>query len=345
MQIQNNNYHISIESEYNYWLNNVINKWITINYKCPNCKKKTLSISKYKKSLSNPIKLRCKDKKCKKIVNMRNNTFFAYFKKIPISIIIKIIELFIIDNKNSTEISKYIKEYYQLNSFNNNIIYSVVLLLRKAISHYIKENYYEKMTTINQNANIAVDESLFCHFNGNNQIWLIGLINTETKDFRIEAVLERNSEILEKIIRHHVSIGNNIITDGWSGYNWMDNPNSGFHRIIHVHGLHDFGHGAESTSHIESVWGDMKRLLTKLYVSVKSENFIYFAKECEWRKKNNHLNNMEKISEIIFILNHIADTVQFDLFDKDDIEDFNKNQYNFDLNNSDSSDNEFSNSD
>ena len=75
------------------------------------------------------------------------------------SIIIKIIELFILDNKNSTEISKYIKDYYQLNSFNNNIIYSVVLLLRKAISHYIKETYYEKMTTINQHANIAVDLS------------------------------------------------------------------------------------------------------------------------------------------------------------------------------------------
>ena len=53
----------------------------------------------------------------------------------------------------------------------------------------------------------------FCHFNGNNQIWLIVLINTQTKDFRIEALLERNSEILEKIIRHHASIGNNIITD------------------------------------------------------------------------------------------------------------------------------------
>ena len=89
----------------------------------------------------------------------------------------------------------------------------------------------------------------------------------------------------------------------------------------------------------------MKRLLTKIYVSVKSENFIYFAKEYEWRKKNNHLNNMEKISEIIFILNHIADTVQFELFDKSDIEDFNKNQYILDLNNSDSSDSESSYSD
>ena len=44
------------------------------------------------------------------------------------------------------------------------------------------------MTEINQHANIAVDESLFCHFNGNQQIWLIGLVNTQTQDFRIEAV-------------------------------------------------------------------------------------------------------------------------------------------------------------
>ena len=103
-----------------------------------NVKKNSLSINKSKKSISNPIKLRCKDKKCKKVVNIRNNTFFEFFKKIPISIIIKIIELIILDNKNSTEISKYLKEY-------NNIIYGVVLLLRKSISHYIKETYYEKM--------------------------------------------------------------------------------------------------------------------------------------------------------------------------------------------------------
>lgn len=80
MQNQNNKYQ-SIESEYNFWVNNVINKWITINYNCPNCKKNSLSINKYKKSLSNPIKLRCKDKKFKKVVNIRNNTFLLIFKK------------------------------------------------------------------------------------------------------------------------------------------------------------------------------------------------------------------------------------------------------------------------
>ena len=76
MQNHNNTYHLSYESEYNFWINNVINKWISINYKCPSCKKNSLRINKVKNSLSNQIKLRYGDEKCKKYVNIRNNTFF-----------------------------------------------------------------------------------------------------------------------------------------------------------------------------------------------------------------------------------------------------------------------------
>ena len=91
--------------------------------------------------------------------------------------------------------------------------------------------------------------------------------------------------------------------------------------------------------------GDLKRLLSKIYVSVKSDNFIYFAKECEYRKKTNHLPNHEKIEKLISILEHISKTVQFELFDKSEIEDFNKNEYASLINDSESSDNESSDSD
>ena len=46
------------------------------------------------------------------------------------------------------------------------------------------------MALRNANDNIAVDEALFCHTTQNQKIWLIGLINTRTKYFRIEAVKE-----------------------------------------------------------------------------------------------------------------------------------------------------------
>ena len=136
---------------------------------------------------------------------------------------------------------------------------------------------------------------------------------------------------MEKIIKHHVGEGNFIITDRWGAYSWMDNPNSSYHRIIHIHGHHDFGHGDESTSHIEGVWADLKRIISRFYVSVKSCNFIFFAKEAEWRKKTSNLSNDKKLDNIKFIFNHISNTVERDLFSKEEIEDFEKNEYENDL--------------
>ena len=69
------------------------------------------------------------------------------------------------------------------------------------------------------------------------------------------------------------------------------------------------GHGTESTSYIESIWGDLKRILSRFYVSVKSCNVIYYAKGAELRKKVGLLSNLQKIDEIKFIFNHINSTV------------------------------------
>ena len=69
------------------------------------------------------------------------------------------------------------------------------------------------MTFTNEHANIAIEESLFCHCNGKTKIWVIGLINTRNKDFRTEVVYSRDSDIFEKIVRYHIVPGNNIITD------------------------------------------------------------------------------------------------------------------------------------
>ena len=85
--------------------------------------------------------------------------------------------------------------------------------------------------------------------------------------------------------------------------------------------------------------------MSKIYVSVKSDNFIYFAKESEYRKKISHLTNHEKIDKLISILEHISKTVQFELFNKSDIEDFNKNEYASLISDSDSSSNNSSDSD
>ena len=82
----------------------------------------------------------------------------------PLSIIIEIIKLFILDNKNAVEISKAMIGKYNINSINIRIIYKALLLIRKSIAEYLKEIYYNPMTEKNKNEIITIDELLFCHY-------------------------------------------------------------------------------------------------------------------------------------------------------------------------------------
>ena len=91
------------------------------------------------------------------------------------------------------------------------------------------------MADENANRKIAIDESLFTHYE-NKQIWVIGMIDTNTKEFRLVPTFSRDSNTLKDIVLRYIRPGNTLITDAWSGYNWISQPNSGFHHIIHNHG-------------------------------------------------------------------------------------------------------------
>ena len=104
----------------------------------------------------------------------------------PISVFIKRIELFIMDNKNGLEIINKLKEIYNLETLNHKIIY----IIKKSITHYLKKIYQNKMCEDNASEYIAIDQSLFYQTGSNESIWLIELINRNTKYFRIEGVKE-----------------------------------------------------------------------------------------------------------------------------------------------------------
>ena len=65
-------------------------------------------------------------------MNLLNKTIFSFLPKIPISIFIKIIEWFLINNKNGLDIFKTIKKYYNLKTFNKSIIYKIISLIRRS---------------------------------------------------------------------------------------------------------------------------------------------------------------------------------------------------------------------
>ena len=146
----------------------------------------------------------------------------------------------------------------------NNIIISKKLILRifkeirEVINRYLFIQYRsETFGDSNNSEYYSVDESLFGHKN-NSQIWILGAINNSTKDFRLEGVLNRDTHNLKKFITNYIPIGNKVVTDSWSGYNFLDMPNSGYIHLKHNHRGGQFGLGLESTSHIESLWAILK---------------------------------------------------------------------------------------
>ena len=61
------------------------------------------------------------------------------------------------------------------------------------------------------------------HYDGK-QIWLLGICDNNTKEFHIEAAYNRNMNTLREFITSFVKKGNNIITDGWPAYSFLDEP-------------------------------------------------------------------------------------------------------------------------
>ena len=77
--------------------------------------------------------------------------------------------------------------------------------------------------------------------------------------------------------------GTHFTHDRWAGYNFLCN-NINYTHESHHQGGGDFGIGLPSTSHIESVWANLKNLITSIYGIIPKKNyFILFLKEAEFR--------------------------------------------------------------
>ena len=98
-----------------------------------------------------------------------------------------------------------------------------------------------------------MDESMFTHIN-REKIWVIGAKNNKTGNIRLDKFKTRNQNDLKIFINNQMNKNNNIITDGWSGYGFLDTDDAEYDHEIHVHGPGwNFGFGGHSTGHIEGI--------------------------------------------------------------------------------------------
>ena len=262
----------------------------------------------------------------KKNVGLRNETIFKNFPKTPMSILIEAIENFICQGKNANQAYKFINEKYYLTTAGQKTIFRFFKIIRKCIAQYYQEQYkIEKLVYENEGKNICIDKSLFVHYSNGDQIWVVGLINVVSKKIRLELVKERSSQILQKIIFHHIGFNNTIITDGWEGYNWIRDYR--YYHIIHIHGRHDFGSGNESTSCIESIWGIFKGMITRYYNALNADNFVYFLRELEFRYNTRDMNANISLIELKDIFEFCYSTCNYEFYEINELNDYNKENY------------------
>ena len=62
------------------------------------------------------------------------------------------------------------------------------------------------------------------------------------------------------------------VTDG-KHYSFLENTHSGFNHITHVHASGNFGLGISSTSHIESIWAQIKGNIKRTYNVIPNKIF------------------------------------------------------------------------
>ena len=177
---------------------------------------------------------RCKNSKCRNKFSIRCNSFYAKFPQIKLKIISQVIEFFICDEFNAEKAYEVLKEKYNI-SISKITLYKIYKEIRNVIYNFMLIVYCsEPIGETNGRGFYSVDESLFNHIN-DSQEWCLGIVNNQTKVFRIEAALYRSEETLKKFIFKFVPTGNTISSDGWAGYRFLDLGNSGYHHVITNH--------------------------------------------------------------------------------------------------------------
>ena len=299
---------LDYKEECNFWINLKSRGFIYIPSNCQKCNSGKYEIKKLEiKNIINPFYVRCNNKKFRKRVNLRNFSFLVYLRNTPASVTFAILENFLYIGLNAQKINQILSVKYK-NNLNIRKIQKILEYFRKLIFIHYKLVYNKTLIggldNEGQSKIVAIDESLFIHDINNEQIWVLGGIETKDKNIRLSITKIRNIDNLENFVYENFIEGTHFTHDGWNSYNFLNN-NINYTHETHNHGAGDFGNGLHSTSHIENLWANLKKIITKIYGVMPQKNFILFLKEAELRY-NLRNKTKDQIFNLFTLLNLFA---------------------------------------
>ena len=252
---------------------------------------------------------RCNNYLCRKKFPIRINSLYQEFPFFKLKDITEILKCFLCLELNAEKALKLLKDEMYINISKRSLL-KIYQVFRNIIYKYMHLVYEtENIGDANKNEFYSADESLITHHN-NKQIWLLGVINNTTKNFRIIGSFNRDASTLSRFIKKFVRTGNQIVTDSWGGYNWIDSAESGYQHIKYNHGLGLFGSGLQSTSHMEAVWNIIKSKIKNTYYHIPGNKIFRYVRETEYKYNINNKNFDDKLLdflEVYALINSVTD--------------------------------------
>lgn len=254
------------------------------------------------KTKNDGIQWLCVNKKCRKRLSIRNGTMLMKHDNIPLIILSRLIFIHFAQGTNARSAHIILREQlgdsFEISYETVKKIYSDIRT--EILNHYLYVSESKKLG--GEGSKVEIDESIFSHLTFKTSkkikktpIYVLGMIDTNTNEIRVIVVPNREKFTLEGEILKNVKPKTKIVAYGFDGYNSL--PIIGYSHEVLNKKLEGLGKGEKVTSHIESVWSQLKQYAGIYNKSIPAFQANEFLAEF-WFRREIRRRGLEIITEL-----------------------------------------------
>jgi transposase-like protein len=126
---------------------------------------------------------------------------------------------------------------------------------------------------------------------------VMGMLNRETRQVRAKVIPNVKRETLQAEILQHVGFNAHVYTDGWVGYDKLDEYKNFTHKTVNH--INQYVNGLVHTQGIENFWSLLKRGLSGTYVAVEPFHMDAYVDEQAFRYNNRKQSNSRRFEKVL----------------------------------------------
>lgn len=113
---------------------------------------------------------------------------------------------------------------------------------------------------------------------------VMGMLDRQTRQIRAKVIPDVKRETLQAEILSHIGFNAHVFTDGWVGYDKLNEYKNFTHKTVNH--INEYVNGRVHTQGIENFWSLLKRGLTGTYVAVEPFHMDAYVDEQVFRYNN-----------------------------------------------------------